>query len=236
MARPLPWNFAVLRRASLAATVVLTATGLMAGGEYDSFHIGPIIGASASISKEYRGYMAPLPDKSGDLVAINGKGLLAPSIGVGMAWSVIPGRFRLGLDVEFMRPLDKDNSEGILTTPLKVEIPGHVLQTKVAQNVYRVTLKAIIPFQTNTKSGWYVWVGPSIAKVDTTVQVSLDGLLEDLPAKHSNLRGGGVGIGRRKIFEGSLGIFETNLHYLKDTPDGIQAGGVTFEIKGGFTF
>ena len=221
------------------AALVLAAPGLKAGGEYDTFHLGPTLGAAVSLSKEYRGYMAPCPKGSpneGNLVAINGRGMLAPVLGLEMTWSVIPGRFRLGLDAEFLRPIDKDSSEGLLVNQQKVEQPGHLVTTKVAQNVFRATLKAIFPFATNTQTGWYFWVGPALANVDTSVQVTVDGALQDLPKSTLTLRGGGVGIGRRKIRETRMGIFEINLNYLKDSSSGIQAGGVTLEIKTGIVF
>jgi hypothetical protein len=218
------------------ALLALGATALMAGGEYERFHIGPQIGVAVSMSKEYRGYLNPLPDGSGNLIAINGNGMLSPTLGLGMTYSFHPSSFRLGLDVEFLRPIDKDNSEGIVTDKKKVEIPGIIVNTKVAQNVYRATLKSIFSFHPNTYAGWYFWLGPSIAKVDTSVQVVVDELLMDLPAKKVMLHGGGLGLGRRSLRDTRMGIFEINLHYLKDSSDGIQAGGLTFEIKGGIHF
>ena len=229
-------TFKTAPRCAVFAAALAFAPSLMAGGEYDVFHIGPTLGAAVSLSKEYRGYMAPMNDGSGNLVAINGRGMLAPALGLEMTWSVIPGRFRLGLDMEFIRPIDKDNSEGLLVTAKKIEIPGVSVKTKVAQNVFRGTLKAIIPFQPNTQTGWYFWLGPSFASVNTSAQVTVDGVLQDFPAKTVTLRGGGLGLGRRKIRETRMGIFEINLHYLKDSPDGIQAGGVTFEVKTGISF
>jgi hypothetical protein len=216
--------------------VALGTTALMAGGEYDRFHIGPQVGLAVSMSKEYRGYMNPLPDGSGNLVAINGNGLLAPTVGLGMTWSFHPTSYRIGLDLDFLRPIDKDNSEGLVTDSKKVEIPGIAVSTKVAQNIYRATFKNIFSFHPNTYTSWYFWIGPNVAKVDTSVQVVVDELLVDLPAKKVWLKGAGMGIGRRNLRETRMGIFEINLQYLKDSSEGIQAGGLTLEVKGGIHF
>ncbi len=210
---------------------------LMADGEYAHFHGGPMIGLSWSPAKEFRGYAGQVNDGSKNVVTADGAGQLAPQLGFGLTYSFQPSSIRLGLDMDIVRVIGKEagKSTGKLQTATGTDL-GSLDSVSVQQTVVRATGKFIYSFRSNTHPGWYFWLGPTVAKAQTKATAAFGGGDLDLPSTSTTFHGAGLGWGRRAFSERNMGIFEVNLQWLKNSKEGVAAGGLTLEIRGGVHF
>jgi len=211
---------------------------LMADGEYAKFHAGPMLGLGWSPSKSYKGYAGELTDGSGNTAVADGAGQFAPQMGLAMTYTFHPSQFRLGLDLDLLRTISKDSGtmSGIIQDPDGNQVGTIDEVGSVVQSIGRATLKCIWSFRANTHPSWYFWAGPSIAVVQTKGSVVIGGVSTKLDSNKTTLHGAGLGWGRRSISESSMGIFEINIQWLKKTDAGVNAGGVTLELRGGIQF
>lgn len=205
-----------------------------AEGEYAHLHVGPYLGIAVSPSKDFQTFANTIP--GGDVVKTDGGGLLGVQLGIGGTWSFHPSSFRLGLDLDITKTLSKeaDDPKGSLVAPDGTVTP---LAVSVSQTAVRATLKCIFAFRPNTYPSWYWWIGPTFTQAQTKLEST------DLAAVSSSylniktyLHGGGMGLGRRTIGESRMGVFEINAFYLKPSSVGLNAGGLTIEMRGGIQF
>ncbi len=222
-------------RAFLSFALSLAAIPVLAGGEYDRFHFGPILGLGWSGNKEFKQFAVELP--GGETLKADGAGVLALQGGISTTFSFHPSSIRLGLDAEFIRTIGKEGGDPSYAVydPSGNEIGGGS-DVSVKQSGVRGTLKVIFSFRPNTYAGAYIWLGPTVSRMQTEILLPASGLPADLAKIKTTIPGAGIGLGKRTLSEKRQGIFEVDLFWQKKADAGVMSGGLTLEIKGGILF
>lgn len=224
-------------RIRILMTIALTLAAVIpveADGEYARFHVGPYVALGWSPSQEYRDLKGTLPGTQ-DKLLVEGNAAFALNGGLGGTYSLHPSQVRIGLDLDFIRTMGKGG--GIPTARIE-QADGTVIagsRVAVTQTALRGTFKLIYSFRPNTYPAWYTFVGSTVSRITTNVEVSdLGTMSETLCHRKTHLNGWVLGVGHRSLGENASGIFEIGLYY--QSQQDVQAGGLTFEIKGGIQF
>jgi len=202
-----------MRNIALASLIALTAaTGLHAGGEYDSVHFGFRGGLAWSPAKEYGGIGSETP---GVGTVDSAKMQLAPTIGLQGQWTMVPGKFGLGLVADFIRPIHKEEGN-----------KGSTL----SQDLIRGELRFVFAGRGNTNEGLGWFFAPTYSKIRTKSDDA------SIPSLAEGKAGGALGLNKVSFDERYLSYWEAALYYTPKLSSGTTAGGLTLELRVGWLF
>jgi len=143
-------------------------------------------------------------------IQIDGGMQLAPLCGAELRWNLTPGRWRLGLGVDWLKPIGNEAKED---------------RENVEQTIVKGQLRLILAGRSNTEPGLYTWAGPTFSHVQTTSDY--------FPTTKENIVGGAAGLGvhrfqERSIFFYEIGVFFPSLTELS------RSGDFTLEFRAGW--
>lgn len=187
--------------------LLFVAPGLVAGSEYDKFHVGPIVGIGWSPAKDY----AVLD------TTLNGKRQVAAVAGLAFRFGFVPGKLELGLDAEGVQALN---------------IAKSAKSDDVSQTVWRGTLRLLVHNRGLSNDGMYWWIGGDYNGGTTKATVPI-GLTTHSTSITQNLVGWNLGLGTRTLNERNLTFYEVRIGFVPTGSLGTKVGGATVEFKTG---
>jgi hypothetical protein len=228
-----------------AILLFVFVAGVLHGREYDRFNVGLKFGATWSPQKAYSVHKNPsvwLPDE-GEFVPIemDGGRQIGLTIGVEGRWNLTPGRLRLALGSDYIRPIANEAKKNA---------------ANVTQDILRNQLRLIISGRTNTQPGIYSWIGPTFSRVMTESKfpITSGGGDEDdeddpvdvrnrysatapqrgaIPKTSENVWGFGVGIGKQRFMDTHLFHYELGIYYQQKS-NSSKSGDFTIEFRTGW--
>ena len=176
-----------MRKLAVAGLLTLSALGLQAGGEYDSFHFGFRGGLCWSPSKGYGTLGTETP---GGSAVGSAKMQLAPTFGLQAQWAAVPGTLNVSLITDFIRPIHKE--AGVKNSP-------------ISQDMIRGELRFGFAGRGNTNegSGWFL--SPTYNKIRTKSDTP------GVPSLAEGKLGGGLGLTSFSFSERYISSFEAGV-------------------------
>lgn len=201
-----------MRKFAVAGLLSLSALGLQAGGEYDTFHFGLRTGICWSPGKGY-GTLGTETPGGGTLGSA--KMQLAPTIGLQAHWAAVPGILNISLITDFIRPIHKEAGEK---------------NSPINQDMIRGELRFGFAGRGNTNEGLGWFVSPTYNKIRTKSDTS------GVPSLAEGKLGGGLGLTSFSFSERYISSFEAGVYYTPKLSTGTTAGDLTLEFRVSWLF